>query len=228
MKKLGLSSLVALAVCTTVGGVYAAWTYAGTNDIADVFSESKVVIADTELTGANGVYTITSNLVLTVDQRDDDHYAKLVFSSNDSNPISLKITFTPSANAPANVKENAVDSELYFGTTTEMTYSMDQYGNYSEEDDAVARDIFVLTPTANGTLDKNIDWTKQADGSFTYELNQTQLETMIKLNVFTVNVKDSEDTITDTFRLDTKAEHDAFRTALTGNIVARVTDGTVN
>ena len=31
-----------------------------------------------------------------------------------------------------------------------------------------------------------------------------------------------------TFVLDTKAEHDAFRVALTGNIVARVTDGTVN
>ena len=31
-----------------------------------------------------------------------------------------------------------------------------------------------------------------------------------------------------TFRLDTKAEHDAFREALNGNIVARATDGTVN
>ena len=228
MKKLGLSSLVALAVCTTVGGVYAAWTYAGTEDIADVFSESKVVIADTQLTGANGTYTITSNLVLTVDQRDEDHYAKLVFSSNDSNPVSLKITFTPSANAPADVKENAVDSELYFGTTTEMKYSMDEYGNYSTEEGAVAKDIFVLTPVANGILDKNIVWTKQTDGTFTYELNQAQLETMIKLNVFTVNVEGSTETITDTFRLDTKAEHDAFRTALNGNIVARVTDGNVN
>jgi hypothetical protein len=34
--------------------------------------------------------------------------------------------------------------------------------------------------------------------------------------------------LSQTFVLDIKAEHDAFRDALAGNIVARVTDGTVN
>ena len=34
--------------------------------------------------------------------------------------------------------------------------------------------------------------------------------------------------LSQTFVLDVKAEHDAFRSALVGNIVARVTDGTVN
>ena len=34
--------------------------------------------------------------------------------------------------------------------------------------------------------------------------------------------------LSQTFVLDIRAEHDAFRTALKGNIVARVTDGTVN
>ena len=201
MVRLGLIAL--LLVCITITGVYAVWTYAGTNDIADAYAEAKVTIADVELTGANGTYKIESNLVLTVDQANNDHEAKLVFGANDGQPVYLKVTFTPAANAPQEIKENGVPSELYFGTTTEMKY------------DGV--DIFTFANSGNGVLDNIFDWTKQTeDGnvSFVYELDQAALEGMISLS--------------QTFVLDTKAEHDAFRLALTGNIVARVTDGTVN
>ncbi len=228
MKK--LSALIAMLLCVTIGGVYAAWTYAGTNDIADVYYETKVTIADVQLTGANGTYKIESNLVITVDQRDANHYAKLVYGSNNDSDPYLKVTFTPSANAPDDVKKNAVDSELYFGysTTTPMQYKIDEYGNYSESGTPI--NIFVLNPTSNGNLDKNIDWVKESDGTFTYTLQVSQIENMIKLNVFTVKVEGSTtgETIEDTFRLDTKAEHDAFLACLTGNIYARVTDGSVN
>ena len=201
MVRLGLIAL--LLVCITITGVYAVWTYAGTNDIADAYAEAKVTIADVELTGANGTYKIESNLVLTVDQANEDHEAKLVFSANDGQAIYLRVTFTPATNAPQTIKENGVPSELYFGTTTDMEY------------DGV--DIFAFTNSGNGVLDNIFDWTKQTeDGnvSFVYELDQADLEGMISLS--------------QTFVLDTKAEHDAFRLALTGNIVARVTDGTVN
>ena len=130
MKK--LSVLLALMLCVTITGVYAAWTYAGTNDIADAFVESTITIADAELTGANGTYTITSNLVLTVDQANDDHEAELVFDSNDGQPIYLKVTFTPATNAPQAIKDSAVPSELYFDTTTTMQYKIDAQGNYDE------------------------------------------------------------------------------------------------
>ena len=60
----------------------------------------------------------------------------------------------------------------------------------------------------------NYKWTKNADGTFTYTLNADALKEQISLS--------------QTFVLDIRAEHDAFRTALKGNIVARVTDGTVN
>lgn len=209
MKK--LSILIALMLLVTVGGVYATWSYAGTNDIADAFAEAKVTIADAELTGANGVYKIESNLVLTVDQANEDHEAKLVFDSNDGQPIYLKVTFTPSANAPQDIKDNAVPSELYFGTTTTMQYKIDANGNYSES--GTPTDIFTFTSVSNGNLDPNVTWNEETVGSFTYTLNQTDLEGMISLS--------------QTFVLDTKAEHDAFRTALSGNIVARITDGTV-
>jgi hypothetical protein len=201
MVRLGLIAL--LLVCITITGVYAVWTYAGTNDIADAYAEAKVTIADVELTGANGTYKIESNLVLTVDQANDNHEAKLVFGANDGQAIYLRVTFTPAANAPQTIKENGVPSELYFGTTTEMKY------------DGV--DIFTFSNKGDGVLNNIFHWTKQTEGenvSFVYELDQADLEGMISLS--------------QTFVLDTKAEHDAFRVALTGNIVARVTDGTVN
>lgn len=210
MKKLSL--LISLLMCVTIGGVYAVWSYAGTNDIADGFAEAKVTIADAELTGANGTYAITSNLVLTVDQANEKHEAKLVFASNDGNDIHLTVTFTPSAQAPQTIKENAVPSELYFTTSTEMKYKMDAQGNYSAE--GTAKEIFTFSNPSDDNFSENVDWTKQTDGTFTYTLNQTQLESMI--------------TLSQTFVLDIKAEHDAFRAALSGNIVARVTDGVVS
>lgn len=210
MKK--LSVLIALMLCITISGVYAAWSYAGTNDIADVLTEAKVTIADVELQGANGVYTITSNLVLTVDQANDAHEAKLVFGSNNGDPIELEVTFKPASNAPKEIKDNAVPTEIYFGTTTAMQYKMDAQGNYSAE--GTAKDIFEFSNPSDGALNNTITWQKESDGTFTYTMDQDALEEAIKLS--------------QTFVLDLKSEHDAFREALAGNIVVRVTDGTVN
>lgn len=147
-----------------------------------------------------------------MDQANDDHEAELVFSANDGQEVYLKVTFTPSANAPKAIKENAVPSELYFGTTTTMQYSMDNEGNYSASGTPV--DIFGFKNPGNEELDNVFEWTEEADGSFTYELDVDDLKEQIYLSQI--------------FVLDIKAEHDAFREALAGNIVARVTDGTVN
>ena len=210
MKRLTL--LIALMLCVTITGVYAVWTYAGTNDIVDAFAEAKVTIVDANLTGANGTYKIESNLVLTIDQANDDHEAELVFGSNDGNPIHLTITFTPADNAPQNIKNAAVPSELYFGVTTAMQYKIDGDGNYSAS--GTPTDIFTFTNPGNDELDNLITWEKQPDGTFTCTFDQAYLEGQIALS--------------QTFVLDLKSEHDAFRAALTGNIVARVTDGTIN
>ena len=225
MKKLSL--LVALFMCLTIGGVYATWSYAGTNDIADSFAEAKVTIADAELTGANGTYKIESNLVLTVDQANDDHEAELIYSSNDGQEPYLKVTFTPAANAPQNIKDSAVPSELYFGTTVPMQYRLNLETNDFDKT-ATPVDIFTFSNVSNGELDVNITWTKQGDGSFVYVLDKDALQDAIKLSR--------------TFVLDTKAEHDIFgghaeydpvgnpgvKEGLVGNIIVRVTDGTVN
>lgn len=203
MKKLSL--LIALFMCLTIGGVYATWSYAGTNDIADAFAETKVTIADVELVGANGTYKIETNFALLIDQANNDHEAKLDFVSNDSNPVAMTITFTPAPNAPQKIKDEAVPSELYFDVTIDMEYDN--------------KDIFKFKYVSDGDLDDNIDWgTADAEGKFVVTYDLDDLRTMIMLN-------DEGGTVP--FVLDTKAKHDAFREALKGNIVARVTDGTI-
>lgn len=209
MKK--ISILITLLLLLTVGGVYATWSYAGTNDIADAFAEAKVTIEDVELIGANGTYKIESNLILSVDQANENHEAELVFASNDANPIYLKVTFTPAQNAPQSIKENAVPTELYFGTTTVMQFKIDSEGNYDEN--GTATDIFTFSNPSDGIFSPNVTWHEEDNGTFTYTLDEATLKSMI--------------TLSRTFVLDIKAEHDAFREALTGNIVARVTDGVV-
>ena len=206
MKK--LSVLLALLLCITIGGVYATWSYAGTDDIADAFAEAKVTITDAELTGANGTYKIESNLTLSVDQANDEHEAELVFAANNDDAIYLKVTFTPATNAPQTIKDNAVPSEFYFTTTTDMKYTMDAEGNYSAT--GTATPIFTFTNPSDTVFSPNVTWTKNGN-VFTYELDEADLRSMISLS--------------QTFVLDTKAEHDAFREALNGNITARVTDG---
>ncbi len=210
MKKLSL--LIALMLFVTVGGVYATWSYAGTNDIADAYAEAKVTITDAVLAGANGTYTIESNLVLSIDQANDEHEAKLVFEPADSSkPIQLKVTFEPSSFAPQKIKEEAVPSELYFGTTTEMQYKMDAEGNYSAT--GTPTDILKFANVSDNNFSENVIWFDEGDGTFTYTLDEAALKDQIQLNK--------------TFVLDTKAEHDAFRAALIGNVIARVTDGTI-
>lgn len=199
MKK--LSVLIALFMCVTIGGVYATWTYAGTTDITDGHKEIFVTIPDAVVEGTYGTYLVEANFDLVIDDTNKDHIAELVFLSKDQADPKLKVTFTPNeSTATPDIKANAVRTELYFTTTTAMKY-----------DDV---DIFTFKNPGNGTLDNVFDWTKQDDGSFTYELDLDGLKEQISL--------------TQDFLLETKAKHDAFREAMVGNIVARVTDGTIN
>ena len=60
MKKLSL--LISLILCVTIGGVYAAWTYAGSNDITDAHKEIQIIIPDPVIDGSNGAYSIETNI----------------------------------------------------------------------------------------------------------------------------------------------------------------------
>ena len=203
MVRLGL--IILLLLCVTITGVYAAWTYAGTDDIADVYTEAKITISDAELSGANGTYTIKSNLILTVEPTaDSSHTAMLVFTSNDSQDPDVEIRFKPAANAPQSIKDSAVPTQIYFGTTTPMQFE-------GKKDDQTA--VYDILAFVNNTDNKlNIEWVKDGN-EFVYRMEKSDLESQITLGA--------------TFVLDTKTKHDNFALALSGNVVIYVTDGKV-
>ena len=220
MKKITiLSSLLAFA---TVGGVYATWTYAGTNDIVDAFTEAKVTLEGATLNGSNGIYTVTTNLVMTIDQHsENNHTAVLNYASNNGDPMHITIRFTPAAFAPEEIKKTGVPTEYYFGTTVAMQYKIDANGNYSAS--GTPTNIFKFGHESDGVFGANVTWTKydsenhvinDADtfgAYFEMKFDETAIKQNIQLN--------------QAFVLDTKTEHDAFSDALTGNITLKVTDG---
>ena len=110
MKK-KVTLLASLAMCVTVGGVYATWTYAG-NDTADVSSLVSVQLSGVEFKGSAGTYTIDSNLSLHIDQESPaSHKAVLKYYQGtteitDVNTTVLTIKFTPSSFAAANICVN--------------------------------------------------------------------------------------------------------------------------
>jgi hypothetical protein len=117
----------------------------------------------------------------------------------------ITITFTPSENADSTIKENAVASEYYFTTTTTMQYAMTN-GNYDVN--GTKKDIFTF-PTSSTA--QPIQWVKQDNGTFTYTFDEAAIKAAVQINDFV---------------LDTKAEHDAFKSVLNGNIIIYVSDGT--
>ncbi len=215
MKK--LSALIALLLCVTVGGVYATWYYVSDSaDIVDANRETAVQLENATTTGAAGSFTIESNLRLLIDQKEygtgvNKHEAELELVSTDGNPVYLKVTFTPSANASEDVHENAVPAELYFTTSTEMQYKADGDGKLDQS--GTLKDIFLLDGK-DKDFAGDITWKKEDNGTFTASYTADDLAGMIALN--------------GTIILDTKADYDHFRSNhLTGSIIANVTDGQV-
>ena len=123
--------------------------------------------------------------------------------------------------SPEEIKKAGVPTEYYFGTTVDMKYKIDAQGNYSAS--GTATDIFTLGHVSDGHFDANVTWVKydsagnkvnDAD-TFGAYFEMTFDEEAIKTNI----------QLSRAFVLDTKAEHDAFSDALTGNITLKVTDG---
>lgn len=224
MKK--LSILIALLLCVTISGVYAAWSFADTSiDIVDKKHETLVTLTDVTSTSAAGTFTINSNLVLTIDQKaEGDHTAVLVFApQNAGDDIYLTVTFTPAANASKEVKENGVEAELYFKTTTTMECYTDAEGHLVIPADPEHLDPGVIKKAifdfgvygSDSAFNNKITWgTPDSNGVFTVTYDEAALKDIIKLNGNII--------------LDTKPEYDAFSALLNGNIGAYITDGQVN
>ena len=199
MRKLSL--LMALLLCVTVGGVYATWTYYDTTaDVFDASAEIKVELADVSSSGASGSYSMSTNLALVIDQKDDEHNAELKFVSNNGEAIHLTLVFKPSDKASATIKQDGIPTELYWTTTTEMAYE--------------GTPIFTFSNPSNGIFAENVTWTQSTDEHGDVILVATYDETALK-SMITLN----------DFKLDEKTKYDAFKACLNGNIVANITDG---
>lgn len=211
MKKLNV--FIALLLCLTISGVFAVWTYSGSVDIIDQNKEVFVELTDAVDAGADGTFTMEYNFTLAVDQANDDHLAKLVFVTTDGADPYLTITFKPSAGATSEIKQNGVDAELYFKTSTTMEVPVDATGHYDPT--GTKKPIFAFENESDGDFIPNVDWgTPNGDGLFTVTYDADQLAEMIQLN--------------GNIYLDSKPNHTAFRQLMNGNITICLTNGIID
>lgn len=196
MKK--FSILIAILLCVTIGGVYAAWMFADSTDAALKTQTVSLGLTEDVDAGAYGVYTLTPSVddavagteafALLIDDIDDSiiHNAVLVGKGT------LTITFTPNESAIEDVREGATP-------TYWCIKAGDDIANWKYDDKAIFTSLDDTWKTIDG-VDSN-NWVKSADGkSFTYIITGETIANMLTLNNFT---------------LETKAAYNAFTTALT-------------
>lgn len=186
-----LSLLIAICICVTVGGVYATWIYTQQNDVADQHQHLSVALTESTFDGNYGTYHLDyTGLTISIDQKEvGDHTAVLKITGQ------ITVTFTPGMNAPETVKEHGIATTVAFGTSIEQ-----ETWKYGETQ------IFTVD-----TTEKDVDWTAQADGTFTYVITAEEVAEIIQLGDIT---------------LDTQAKYNAFNTELAkGKIGITVSDG---
>ena len=126
MKK--LSILIAMILCATIGGVYAAWNYAGTSTDIGLQINQTVQLEQSSQNGAAGTYTLSHNITA-INIAPDDQSTKNAtivasYTQGSSAPI-FELTFKPATNAGNVIETNALTSYVYFGTERAFTWDHD-------------------------------------------------------------------------------------------------------
>ncbi len=218
MKK--LSTLIAILLIATIGGVYATWNYVG-NEQVHSFTTKGVIMEEVVVEGSVGGYAITSTLVQgRIDQAKGDDttpskYHKAVLNYELSGTAQLSITFTPTSTAGLDVKSSGVVTYLWFGDGG-MTYKTDEAGNYNAN--GTAKSIFnvphgednYITIHPEGTVldgmdrDRNFAWEDGENGSFVFNFIGSNAAHQDFSAVFTLN----------DFVLDQESEYYAFKNSI--------------
>lgn len=201
MKK--LSVLIALVLCVTIGGVYAAWNYSqGTT--ASVKVSREINMAQVVTNGIKGTITATpeNNFAFLVDDipndPDPDHegsfidikYKAVLVGTGD-----IKINFTANPGADQTTKDNGIKM---IATITLSAKDNLKYRDPHKSEDVVP--IAVKTGANVIALEKD-DENKDGKPDITRQATITAQEIVNCLELANVT-------------LDTKAENDAFHTAL--------------
>ena len=165
MKK--LSMLIALALCITIGGVYATWIYTNSDDVADVIETKALTMTNVSYDGSYGTYDVDStDLTMKVDPLNGTtHTTGLLMTGT------LTITFTPNQYAPAEILESGVASTFALKLPN---------ANWKYND----QQIVTVDTTA-----QDITWVKEANGTFTCTVSAGTLEPLITLTPIVLDTK---------------------------------------
>ncbi len=120
-----LTMLVALILCVTIGGVYAAWIYPGNEEVKNHVSQTISLQGD-DSAGRWGSYALTHNLSkieIAPDNQDDKNVTlDYAYTNQDDTKVELTITFTAESNA-GSVKEYGLETYIYFGIENDRTFT---------------------------------------------------------------------------------------------------------
>jgi len=155
-----ISILITLILCVTIGGVYAAWAYTGTNVSSVDQTVSHGMTTATTDSDVGVLEVVHNDVNVVIDQTAVGNYlAKLVITG------SITVKFTPNLGAPTEVVNNAIPAKatLYTKNAAENIYE--------------GSEIYV-SPT-----DSYVDlvWEKQLDGSFEATVSAAEIDTLLDL-----------------------------------------------
>lgn len=100
-----LAAIMAGALLTTVGGVYAQFTYAqGNVEQAEISMQKNLATAATNT--EKGTINVTGDFLVSIDDTDNDLMTETTISGN------LTISFTPAQGADADVRDNGIPLKM--------------------------------------------------------------------------------------------------------------------
>ena len=140
MKKIGI--LASLALCVTIGGVYAAWVYAD-QEVKTSYATMGVTVTGVTGSSQKGVLgAVGTNVSLTIDDVDNakQHITELVYDPNGY----FTVTFTANANAPQDVLKNGIALEWYLGLATTANVAVENVSTVTYNDMGVDKAIYEL------------------------------------------------------------------------------------
>lgn len=203
MKK--ISAFIVMFLCVIIGGVYATWTYGGTqNNINDLAKDITLSLTEIGTSSVQpGAYSLETNIEkFNIDEygvNDPNkpyHTAILDVVTTDSKAAYLKIVFKPEDHAPAAMLGYGPTTTFHFEDHKEMTFQVDAKGYYDTVN-GTATPVFKYNPNATqkatihpSNSSETMKWVKQDNNTFTYTINADALQTMIQLNNFVLDTRE--------------------------------------
>lgn len=246
MKKIGLWMAALTAV--TVGGVYATWNYAESNNISKVEQEKAIALAPAHQDGEIGSYAVVPSADYGMwiessgsmdSNATDKHKAVFVMTG------SIKILFTPKDVASVDVKNNGIETKFEFslsGGVNSWTYDSDFKADNGDNETPIVKTggfnaystiIHPFNYTGSGAK-----WTKSdTAGTFEYVIDTGYTRTVAADGTYELDLKDDgnggkvdpafQELITfNDIVLDTYAKYEAFVATLTGKTVVLTVNDT--